>query len=194
MSSTSGRRGAQRRPRRDALVNRDKILTAATAAYRSEGPLAPMSDIAAQAGVGVGTLYRRYASREALLDALTERSFDLVSRCAIAGASAEGPALAGVAKFLQGVMDCRDELVLPLHGGPTHLSAVAAAARSKVHRELQLLLDRGIRDGSIRSDATVMDVVIFAAMLAQPLPSITEWALVAARLKTVYLDGLGTRP
>jgi AcrR family transcriptional regulator len=193
MSTTSGRRVVRRRPRRDAVANQEKILRAATAAYRREGPPAPMSEIAAEAGVGVGSLYRRFSTRDALLDALTLRSFELLYRCSRAGASAEGPALAGVAQFLEGVLDCRDELVLPLHGGPTRLSAGAVAARSKVHRQLQLLLDRGIQDGSIRSDATVRDIVIFGAMLAQPLPNIGDWTLVAARLKTVYLDGLGTR-
>ncbi len=183
----------QRGPRRDALANQEKILTAATAAYRRGGASTPMSQIAAKAGVGVGTLYRRYHSRDALVDALTQRSFEFVSRCARRAQEMGGPAMDGVHQFLETVIDARDELVLPLHGGPAHLGAGAAAARSEVHRWLAALIERGHRDGSIRTDATVSDIVVFGAMLAQPLPNSSDWPRTAARLKRVYLDGLGDR-
>src|SRR6202034_2199557 len=68
----------RRRLRRDAAANRDRVLAAAAAAVRREGAGVPLATIAADAGVGVGTLYRRYPSRQALLAALTHRSFQLV--------------------------------------------------------------------------------------------------------------------
>ncbi len=59
-----------RRPRRDAEANRERVLAAAAAAMLREGRTVPLANIAAEAGVGVGTLYRRYADRQALLRAL----------------------------------------------------------------------------------------------------------------------------
>ena len=59
-----------RAPRSDAAANRDRLLAAATVAVKHDGEKVPMATVAAQAGVGVGTLYRHYPTREALLSAL----------------------------------------------------------------------------------------------------------------------------
>jgi AcrR family transcriptional regulator len=63
----------RRRPRRDAEANRERLLAAAAAAMAREGRHVQLAVIAAEAGVGVGTLYRRYADRDALMQALEER-------------------------------------------------------------------------------------------------------------------------
>jgi len=56
--------------RADAERNRERILAAAVAAYRADGSALAMQDIARRAGVGVGTVYRHFATREALIDAI----------------------------------------------------------------------------------------------------------------------------
>lgn len=187
--------GEQRRLRRDAVVNQERVLRAAVAAVLREGDQVPMSVIAAEAGVGVGTLYRRYPNREALLDALTCRAFTVVLGCARAADRTDQPGLACLDSFLDGVLARRGELVLPLHGGPAELSTGARAIRSQLHETLRGVLGRGLLDGSVRPDATTWDVVVFGAVLARPLPNAPDWPRTAARLKTVYLDGLaGVRP
>ena len=77
-----------RRPRSDAAANRERILAAATIAVRRDGEKVPMATIAEEAGVGIGTLYRHYPTRPALLAALTLRSFQLVLQHARAAAQA----------------------------------------------------------------------------------------------------------
>ena len=62
------------------LANRERVLDAATELVRRDGEKVPMADIAGRAGVGVGTVYRHFATREALLGALVHRSFGLASR------------------------------------------------------------------------------------------------------------------
>ncbi len=74
--------GGRRRVRSDALANRERVLAAAVTAVLREGRQVPMGTIAAEAGVGIGTLYRRYPNREVLLEALTLRAFRLVLQCA----------------------------------------------------------------------------------------------------------------
>lgn len=181
---TTGRR----RLRRDALANQERVLAAAVTTMLRHGRQVPMASIAAEAGVGVGTLYRRYATREALLDALTERSFRLVLAAAQDAAERGGSGLNGIGRFLDLTIDHRAELVLPLHSGPGDLLPVTAAVRAELHRTLALLLARGCADHSIRDDVTTSDVVVFGAMLAQPLTP--AWTRLARRQKGLFLRGL----
>ena len=122
-------RGRALRPG-DALANQERVLAAAVATLLREGRQASMATIAAEAGVGVGTLYRRYPNREALLSALTERSFQKVLAVAEDAADQQGTAMAALDRFLDRTIEHRDQLVLPLHGGPTALSTAAADTRA----------------------------------------------------------------
>ena len=71
--------GSPRRPlRRDAVANRERLLAAAVTTLLRHGSGATLAQIAEAAGVGIGTLYRRYATREDLLEALQLRAFGLV--------------------------------------------------------------------------------------------------------------------
>jgi AcrR family transcriptional regulator len=178
----------RRQLRRDALANQERVLAAAVTTMLRHGRQVPMATIAAEAGVGVGTLYRRYATREALLEALTERSFRLVLAAAQDAAERVGSGLDGIGWFLERTIDHRTELVLPLHRGPGALPPVTAAVQTEVHRTIALLLARGRGDHSIRDDVTTSDVVIFGAMLAQPLTP--AWTRLARRQKTLFLQGL----
>jgi AcrR family transcriptional regulator len=177
--------------RRDALANRERLLAAAVTTLLRAGSRASMAEVAAAAGVGVGTLYRHYPGREALLAALTERSFRMVLDAVEDAAGRDEPALTALDRFLDRTIEHRDQLVLPLHGGPAQLTPAAARTRDRVHDTLQHLLERGRRDGSIRPDVTAADVVVFGAMLAQPLSSTADWARAARHQKAIFLRGVG---
>jgi AcrR family transcriptional regulator len=192
-SAARGRGGERRRLRSDAAANQERVLAAAVTAVLREGRQVPMATIAADAGVGIGTLYRRYPSREALLSALTLRAFRLVLACAEEAANRDEPALAALSSFLDDVISRRDDLVLPLHGGPVPVDPETVATRSRVHQVLGRLLDRGRRDGSIRADAGTRDIIVLGAMLAQQLPNYPDWDHASQRLKAIFLDGLASR-
>jgi AcrR family transcriptional regulator len=180
----------QRGPRRDAADNRDKVLTAAAAAVLREGTAAPMATIAADAGVGVGTLYRHFPSREALLNALTRRSFELVLDTATRAAETDGPGIEAVRGFLDQTVQHGPDLILPLHGGPTALDEQTLAIQAAVHDQLSALLRAGVQDGTIRADVTARDLVIFGALLAERLPHVTDWDTAARRVVDIYVAGL----
>jgi AcrR family transcriptional regulator len=186
----SGPAPARRPLRRDAVANQERVLAAAVAVMLREGRQAPMATIAAEAGLGVGTLYRRYPNREALLDALTFRSFTLLLEVAQQAESREPSALMCLSWWWDRVIDQRDQLVLPLGGGPPAVGAQTLAVRSQLHESLRRLLERGQREGSIRADVGIRDVILFGAMLVTPPPGAGDWARVARRQKEIYLDGL----
>jgi len=182
--------GERRRVRSDAQANQERVLAAAVTAVLREGRQVPMRTIAAEAGVGIGTLYRRYPNREALLEALTLRAFRLVLRCAENAENLNEPGLATLSSFLDCVISHADQLVLPLHGGPVPTAAETLAVRSSVHRALQRILDRGRRDGTIRADVTARDIIVLGAILAQQLPNDRRSDQAPRRLKAFFLDGL----
>ena len=183
-------RRATRRLRSDAAANRERILAAATIAIRRDGEKVPMATIADDAGVGIGTLYRHYPTRPALLSALTLRSFQLVLQHARAAARSDEPAPAALAQFLEQTIEARDEFVLPLHGGPVIHDEKIVAARSEVRQLLEQVLARGRHDRTIRPDITAGDIIITGAMLAQPLPHATDWDQLARRQAKVFVAGL----
>jgi AcrR family transcriptional regulator len=179
-----------RRLRSDAAANRERILAAATIAVRRDGETVPMATIAEEAGVGIGTLYRHYPTRPALLAALTLRSFQLVLEHARAAARSDQPAPAALEQFFEQTIAARNELVLPLHGGPVIQDENIIALRTEIRNLLEQVLARGRRDRTIRPDATPIDVIITGAMLAQPLPHAADWDQLARRQARIFVAGL----
>ena len=185
------RKHPQRRElRRDAAANRDRLLAAAAEAIRREGAGVALATIAGDAGVGVGTLYRRYPSREALLSALTHRSFQMVLEAAQCAVDSQGTGIDSLRGFIDRTIEHGPELVMPLHGGPVPLDPSTIALRAEVHDTLERVLRRGREDGTIRPDVTAFDVIVFGALLAEPLPHVPDWKSMARRQAAIYLDGL----
>ncbi len=188
-ASTEARR-VSRPLRSDAAANRERILAAAKIAVRRDGERVPMATIADEAGVGIGTLYRHYPTRPALLAALTLRSFQLVLEHARAAALSDEPAPAALEHFFEQTIAARSELILPLHGGPVIHDAKIVALRAEIRNLLERVLARGRRDRTIRPDATPSDIIIAGAMLAQPLPHIGDWDQLARRQARIFVAGL----
>jgi AcrR family transcriptional regulator len=146
--------------------------------------------IAADAGVGIGTLYRHFRTREDLLNVLVHRSFEQVL-ANVQAAEGEGTTAGdALRRFIEAAIAQRNELVLPLHGGPLVTSPETLAVRDQVHRAVQRIIDRGRADGTISQHTTPHDVVVFGAMLAQPRQPDPEWDATCRRLLATYLNGL----
>ena len=145
--------------RRDAQRNRDLILAAAREAFAAEGLDVPVEDIARRAGVGMGTLYRRFPSKEDLVDAVLVDAFEQYAEAAEAALAADD-AWAGFCAFL--------EQALALHAENRGLKDVVAthergreratAMRARVRPVLRRLIDRAHEQGSLRADFTPEDI------------------------------------
>jgi AcrR family transcriptional regulator len=181
-----------REPRSDATRNHQALVRAATAALHREGLRVPMATIAADAGVGIGTLYRHFPTREDLLGYLTHASFEQVLANAKAAQGNGATATESLRQFIEAAISQRNELVLPLHGGPPPAWDRTRAVREHIHQAIQQIIDRGRADGTITRDVTPHDIVVFGAMLAQPRRSDPDWDLTCRRLLAAYLAGLGS--
>lgn len=179
--------------RRDALRNQQHLVRAATAAIHRDGLHVPMATIAADAGVGIGTLYRHFPTRGHLLNHLTHRSFEQVLDNAHKARREGVTPIDSLRLFVDAAITQRNELVLPLHGGPPISAPATATVRAQVHRVLRQIIDLGIAEGTLQADLTPRDIVAFGAMLAQPRPADPGWDATCRRLLATYLHGLTAR-
>ena len=182
---------SRRALRRDALENREKILTVAAELIAQRGLNVPLADIAAAAGVGVGTFYRGYPDRTALLHALELRAYgmliavlDRIEESGQAGADA-------VETYLNEAVNIRDQLVLPLsHGTPPFVDQAAVAARARIDAALERLLAGGRADGTVKADINATDIIICGAMITGPLPIGSSWSGLARRHISTFVRGI----
>lgn len=182
--------GAHRALRSDAAANAERVLAAAIRAGLNEGRHVPLARIAEEAGVGVGTLYRRFPSREALLEALQVRAYGILIGIAEQALATAATGIEAVEQFLAASYGVRDQLVLPLHGAPWPADEESARGRWRVRELMTEIVGRGHRDGTIRADVTAWTVVRFGALLAQPMPTGPIQDEAAAEQRRIFLRGI----
>jgi AcrR family transcriptional regulator len=179
-----------RRTRSDTEANRDRLLAAAASVMTRAGRQVPLSAIAAEAGVGVGTLYRRYADRDALMQALELRAYALLTGILGDIAPRELTGLEAIGEFLARTLEIADHLVLPLHGAPPLVTPEAVAAREEINVRLEGFIARGRADGTVNAPVNATDIIVFSALVTQPLAHGPDWEQIAARQLAVFLNGL----
>ncbi|CAN5456381.1 TetR/AcrR family transcriptional regulator [soil metagenome] len=186
--------GSSRQPRRDGAANRERILDAAIELVQQRGERVPMADIARHAGVGTGTIYRHYATRQDLLGALVDRSFGIALENARSAAAEPGSARNGIRSFFAATLRDRHRFVLPLHGGPVAFTPISLELQAGVRTALQALIERGQAAGELRLDLTPIDLIVAASSLSRPLPNADDWDTLARRQIDLYVDGVSPPP
>jgi AcrR family transcriptional regulator len=167
------------------------VLTAAAEVFDERGLSAGLEDVARRAGVGVATVYRRFPSREALLDALLA---DLLDRYADEASDASRlPDGTGLAAFVRTVGDIQATprgCALRLWSSPG-----VQARRAVLHARVRALIADAERAGTCRAGTTVEDVVaVLVALRAVRETPTTDVALDWRRHLELCLDGLRPRP
>ncbi|MET8627868.1 helix-turn-helix domain-containing protein [Kitasatospora sp. NPDC004669] len=149
--------------RRDAAQNRERLLRAAWEVFAELGPDAGVEEIASRAGVGMGTLYRRFPTKESLLAALSDEILDSVFACFRRAAEQQPPDRA-----LEQALWDTGEVLAAHHGWLTRLWAAippeADERRIELLARLDTLLTRAKRAGEVREELTTTDV--YACLLA----------------------------
>jgi AcrR family transcriptional regulator len=156
----AARANTRTRPlRRDAQANRDRIVAAARAAFAEEGFDVPVDRIARRAEVGMGTLYRHFATKEDLADAVLEDAFEEFVAAA-EEALAEDDAWAGFTTFLERVfaLNAQNRGVKDMIATREHGQARAEAMRRRLRPLVRRLIERAQAQGALRADFTAEDM------------------------------------
>ena len=184
------------RPQRaDARRNREKIVEAARASFAEYGLETQMDDIARRAGVGVGTLYRHFPTKDALVRAIVQRHMERMAELGRDMLGREGEPWDVFAGFLRscGENNLSDRAlaqVLSTQPATTFRDAAEASGLVEVGDEL---LRRAQSTGAAREDARVDDIPLIMCGLGAVLESWGEDA--GRRYMTIMLDGLrGSAP
>jgi AcrR family transcriptional regulator len=178
--------------RADARENREKLLRAASSRFASAGSGVALETIARDAGVGIGTLYRHFPTREALTEAVYRNEVDRL--CAAAGdLLAKLPADAALAKWMERFV----AYAAAQRGLSGALKSVASsqadlfpATRERLLTAIGSLLGAGIATGRIRADVSAEDVLT-SINAVWTIPSEgKQWAAQARRVLALLMDGL----
>src|ERR1700723_3459853 len=158
---TKNQKNAPRKPRTDAQRNRERILEVAKEAFTQSGANASLDDIAKQAGIGAGTLYRHFPTRDALLEAVYRTEVEKLAEAERKFAATMSPIDALRAWMLLFVdYIATKQIIAPalntLVGGPSKLfDASGAQIKGAIHA----LVERAIESGDIRPALDPLDLL-----------------------------------
>jgi AcrR family transcriptional regulator len=181
--------------RADAQRNRERLLEAAATAFARDGAGASLEDIARQAGVGVGTLYRHFPNREVLMEAIFRRDVTELAEGAHTLLE-QMPPDAALAEFMQRFV----AYVANKKGLATHLKAVLsedaelfAYTHAMMNAAIAELVEAAAEAGQIRADVAGTDVLraLSGVCLASDAPG---WQDQACRISCLLMDGLRYQP
>jgi AcrR family transcriptional regulator len=183
-------RAELRKPRSDSLRNRERLMAAAKSAFTERGASVALEDIARSAGVGIGTLYRHFPSREALLAAVYSREVEQLAAAADTLLSQLPPGEAFEAWLHQMVdyMATKRVIAPALQAAPGAGSALNAAGPA-ISGALARLANAAIATGDIRADLEPDDLIRLLGGLSLGYDR-PEWAASARRLIGVVMAGL----
>jgi AcrR family transcriptional regulator len=178
--------------RRDALRNREKLIATGRELFSEQGSKASLEELARRAGVGIGTLYRHFPTREALVEVIYEEHIGEVLRTATEAAAAED-AWAGLVGFLERVLELQAQN-LPLREvflrHPSSEGRIAEKRR-RILPALERLVTRARSQGRLRPDFTVGDLLLAMWSFAPLFEATAEVAPgVWRRHLRILLDGM----
>jgi AcrR family transcriptional regulator len=184
-----------RKPRADSLRNREHLLASAKAAFAEVGADVALEEIARRAGVGIGTLYRHFPTREAMLAAVYRREVEQLTASAET-LLAQRPPAGALEAWLHLMVDylATKRVVAPaLRASSGEGEAVYAASSGTVTAALRRLADAAIASGDIRPDVGWDDLYRMLMGLAHGYDQ-PGWEPSARRFIAIIMAGLRARP
>jgi AcrR family transcriptional regulator len=184
-----------RRPRADALRNRERVLEAAKAIFSTGGPDGSLEAVAKRAGVGIGTLYRHFPTREALFEAVyrreVEQLVDLAQQLAADALPVEALRrwMRSHVEFVATKKGMSAALALAAHGS----SELYAYTFDRLSWSVGILLHRAVEAGEMRGDISAEDLLRTLVGLCYTHDK-AGWQANVLRLVDVFIDGLCRHP
>ena len=179
-----------RKPRSDAQRNRERILEVAKQAFTRSGANTSLDDVAKDAGVGAGTLYRHFPTRDALLEAVYRSEVEKLAAAQQRFAETMPPVEALRAWMLLFVdYIAAKQIIAPalntLVGGPSKLYE---GTRAHIQGAIEALVKRAIKSGDIRKDLEPFDLLRALIGVANVATS-PDWQQSARRLVDILISG-----
>jgi AcrR family transcriptional regulator len=177
--------------RADAQRNRDALLEAASAAFTEHGTEASLEDVARRAGVGIGTLYRHFPSRDALVEAAYRRGVEIMCDEADRLCDTEQPAQAlqmWMSTFV-GYVATKRGLAGTLKLAADKNADLFAYVHARIRASMATLVDAAVASGQIRADADSADLLraLGGVCMVSDQPG---WEEQSRRLVCLLMDGL----
>ena len=179
-----------RKPRADALRNRERILEVAKAAFTRQGANASLEEIAKQAGVGTGTLYRHFPTRDELIEGVYRNEVGKLAAAAARFAGTMSP-LEALRAWMLLLVDyiAAKHIIAPalnsVVGGPSRLYE---GSRTMIHAAIDGLVKRAKRSGDLRKDLDAYDL-LRALIGVSHVGSGAAWQPSARRLVDILIAG-----
>ena len=180
-----------RKPRADRVRNRERVLEAAKAVFADGGPGGSLEAVAQKAGVGIGTLYRHFPTREALFEAVYRREVEQLVELA-GRMSADLPPVDALRRWMHANVEfvatkkgMSMALAVAVHAG----SDLTMYSMDRLGRALDPLRRRAVAAGAIRADITTEDIMrtVVGLCYTHDKPG---WTVHVLRLVDVFLDGM----
>ena len=180
----------RRKPRTDAQRNRERVLEAAKEAFTRAGANASLDEIAKDAGVGAGTLYRHFPTRDALIEAVYRTEVEKLAAAERKFAETMPPMEALRAWMLLFVdYIAAKQIIAPalntFVGGPSKLYE---GSRAQIQGAIEALVKRAIKSGDIRKDLDPFDL-LRALIGVSNVASSPDWQQSAKRLVDILIAG-----
>jgi AcrR family transcriptional regulator len=183
---------SSRKPRADALRNHERVLEAAKIVFSAGGPDASLEAVAREAGVGIGTLYRHFPTREALYEAVYRREVEQLSELA-EELKGEGEPVEALRRWLRSNVEFVATkkgmaAALALAAGPPP-SELTAFSYERLTKAIGVLLERAVAAGEIRADIGPEDLLrtLVGMCMLHDQPG---WQAGVIRMLDVLVDGL----
>jgi AcrR family transcriptional regulator len=187
---TKKRSSDGRKPRADAQRNRERILEVAKRAFTRSGADTSLDDIAKQAGVGPGTLYRHFPTREELLKAVYRNELENLATAEEKFAETMPPVEALRAWLLLFVdaVAAKQIIAAALNTLVGDHKKVFEASYAQMHEAIRRLVKRAVKSGDIRKDLDPMDLLRALVGVAN-VASSPDWQQSARRLVDILIAG-----
>ncbi len=185
-----------RAPRADARRNRARLLATALKLFTSSQSEVTLSAVAEGAGVGIGTLYRHFPTRDALVEAIYRQEVERLADAAPALLE-QMPADKALEEWLTryaGLMATKRGLKEAVRSIFEPGADASAFSRERMREAATLLLDAAARSGAVRSDVRPQDVLLAVAASTWALASDDDWQERTRPILRLIMDGLRYRP
>jgi AcrR family transcriptional regulator len=180
--------------RADAVKNRQRILEAAEAIFATEGVSVPIDTVAERAGVGVGTLYRHFPTKEALFEAIVIARIESLVEMAksYAGATDPGDALFSFLSQFAQQASAKHDLFDALSSAGIDIKSTCAEMVDEMKRSVDVLLQRAVAARSVRSDVSTDEMIGLVVGVCQGQSHSGCDDVTVQRMVRVVCDGLRT--